>query len=728
MANTIRQPVARQPPSRASTVGTRKPASAKRKGPQTRIPLEARQMLEEEFATNPYPCNWELDIIAHQANLEVKKVRNWFNNQRARKKPCEIPEGRNGLANADSRSLASRLSRESLEAIDKEADEVPQAPQPPLAKYLAQSYYEEAATYSDIQAAMDHGSPSDRSDSFLESWSGTKAGRSGSVVTSLTSSDGTAPTAYTISSSGSNISSFGRDRRRGRRRMAWRASPYTRPIVSGLNDAGVPQKDLPFFCTFCPRAFKTKYEWIRHEDSVHALRTTWICCDTKNIPLQSCPFCGLMHPSEQHLTTHKYQQCRNKPESQRTFYRRDHFVQHLHHVHFANVKHPSARLGCQARLMASEGHHFGCKDLALHWRRFGAPIKSDDPMLHCGFCGKRSKDWSERCDHVAEHLVTGGIDRSAWWSERSENHMESLLLHQIAGPFRCRYCQKVFADTDAMNEHSHCRVWSCRFLRTADDIASENSGPPLCPQFPSPKAHHCHLCGAGYRGLHAEHAQNYHRHRLCKQEMYTSEADFLQHLHNFHGASQPQLLQNSSIIEQNFSRNKGASFESVNLDEAMGICRIATPGTRFAISLADGERITPTISTREQPVQSMQQLVPPSKSVPHEPVDKSSKAQRQRSNTTALKSSHDGPRFFRFDPRVPFFSARIYYSHSARSVSAPKDGSAVLEEMPKSHIASLVMTSGLVSMAGLRWPINIKKNALKGTVELALDKDDGGND
>lgn len=78
----------RQPakPQRNSTI-TRKPASAKRKGPSTRIPVEARQMLEEEFAANPYPCSWEIDIIAHQANLDVKRVRNWFNNTRARKKP-----------------------------------------------------------------------------------------------------------------------------------------------------------------------------------------------------------------------------------------------------------------------------------------------------------------------------------------------------------------------------------------------------------------------------------------------------------------------------------------------------------------------------------------------------------------------------------------------------------------------------------------------------------------
>jgi len=73
-------------PLRQPSTASWKPASARRKGPQSRIPLEARQILEDEFAANPYPCSWEMDIIAHQANLEVKKVRNWFNNTRARKK------------------------------------------------------------------------------------------------------------------------------------------------------------------------------------------------------------------------------------------------------------------------------------------------------------------------------------------------------------------------------------------------------------------------------------------------------------------------------------------------------------------------------------------------------------------------------------------------------------------------------------------------------------------
>ena len=85
--DTSRQNTGQQNRPRRSSTVTRKPASATRKGPSNRLPVDARQMLEEEYAANPYPCSWEIDIIAHQANLDVKRVRNWFNNTRARKKP-----------------------------------------------------------------------------------------------------------------------------------------------------------------------------------------------------------------------------------------------------------------------------------------------------------------------------------------------------------------------------------------------------------------------------------------------------------------------------------------------------------------------------------------------------------------------------------------------------------------------------------------------------------------
>jgi len=624
-------------------------------------------------------------------------------------------------AETDIPVLKTKLSKDSLDSLEKQADGITQPPQPPLAVYLAQSYQEEAVELSAVQAAIEDGSLSGSGQD--DAWSNSRQGRRGSAITSIASSEGTAPTTYTVSSSGSrsNKSSFGRDRRRGRRRMAWNESP--RQTINGVNSAGEPQKDLPFFCTFCPRAFKTKYEWVRHEDSVHALRTTWICCDTKpSAVIEACPFCGHSQPDATHMAGHKYQQCRSKPESQRTFYRRDHFIQHLHHVHFGNAKHPSVRVGCQARLLAAEGQNFGCKDLAMKWRRFGAPMKLDDPMLHCGFCGKKSKDWSERCEHVAEHLIARELDRAVWWSERKENHLENLYSASPYESFRCRYCQKVFTDIKEMNKHSHCRVWSCRFLRSFDDVAAKNVGPPLCPDFPSAKAHHCHLCGAGYRAVHVEHAQNYHRYRSCNQEFYTSEDAFLQHLHNFHGASQPGLLRGSGVIEQSFMRNKGASFVPVEFNESWQPCVMDLDVASVSPFVADNSVPAVPVDPKKKDTPSRKSFSGPKR---HDEVAQihgpsPQKIQRQRANTATSKVDTLNPRFFRLNTYVPFRSSRIFYSRNTKSPSFQSGEKSVLEEMPKPHIASLAMGAGLVSMAAVHWMIRPVMHDTNNMVELTL--------
>lgn len=617
-------------------------------------------------------------------------------------------------------ALNARLSKDSLESLDMQVESV-QPPQPPLALYLAQSYQEEGLALSTVQAAIDEHSVSGSCQD--DEMSTSRQGRRGSVITSVASSEGTAPTIYTVSSSGSrsNISSFGRDRRRGRRRMAWKESP--RQAINGVNSAGEPQKDLPFFCTFCPRAFKTKYEWIRHEDSVHALRTTWICCDTKsNAVLQACPFCGQAQPDDAHLAGHRYQQCRSKPESQRTFYRRDHFIQHLHHVHFGNSKHPSVRVGCQARLLAAEGHNFGCKDLTMKWRRFGAPMKRDDPMLHCGFCGKKSTDWSERCEHVAEHLISRELNRAVWWTERKENHLENLYTASPYESFRCRYCHKVFTDVKEMIEHSHCRVWSCRFLRSFDDVAADIAGPALSAEYTSSKPHHCHLCGAGYRTFHVEHAQDQHRYRSCNQEFYTSEDAFLQHLHNFHGASQPALLRGNGVIEQSFMRNKGGSFEPVEFNESRQPCVmdldvasvnpfVAPDTARPALAVPPKKPHTKSLSVPKKPRDTAHPYGPAPQKTTH----------RQRSDTAASKAESSTPRFFRLDTLLPFRASRVFYSRHARVAGLPRDSHAVLEEMQKPHVATLAMSAGLVGMAAVRWTIRPERDVASGLVELSLD-------
>ena len=697
------------------------PASSKRIGTQSRIPIEARQILEDEFANNPYPCSWEMDIIAHQANLDIKKVRNWYNNTRARKKveDADFCDGFRELLTGEKRTLKPKLSKGSLEVCNMHSAYAFHSPQPPMAKCLTQSSHQEATRIPDVQLAInEHPLKGNYQD---DTWISIGTGRRSSLVTSVASSEGTEPTTYTASSSGShsNISSFGRERRRGRRRMAWKDSSHARNSINGVNNSGQPQKDLAFFCTFCPRAFKTKYEWVRHENSVHALRTTWICCDVKDTQLVICPFCGHARPDGAHMAGHRYQQCRSQPESQRTFYRRDHFTQHLHHVHFANIKHPSVRVGCQSRLMETEGSYFGCKNLALTWRRFGAPMKRDDPMMHCGFCGKRSKDWRERCEHVAEHLRARDLDRSAWWGDRKENHLENLYSAVPYESFRCRYCQKIFPDIQSMNEHSHCRVWSCRFLRSFGDVAADMPGPPLCSDTLSAWGNHCHLCGNGYRTLHIEHAQKYHRYRECNQEFYTSEEAFLQHLHNFHDASLPLLLQGSSVIEQSFMRNKGASFEPVEFNESWQPCLMDLASTPIGPFLVEPPTV-PRSSKKDPTPTRRPQLI---RTSPHEDPLYSPTPDNQQLvdiGPTPSKTEPLAPRFFRLTSLVPFLSSRIFYARNTKHTSPPRDPATVMEELPKPHITSLAMSAGVVTMAAAHWAIQPDTQLATGLTELTL--------
>lgn len=103
---------------------------------------------------------------------------------------------------------------------------------------------------------------------------------------------------------------------------------------------------------------------------------------------------------------------------------------------------------------------------------------------------------------------------------------------------------------------------------------------------------------------------------------------------------------------------------------------------------------------------------------------KQAKTQRKRAGSSDSTAAPQGPRFFRLSPLVPFLSTRIYYLRSAIPAGLFPDGKAVLKEIPKSYIASLVMSSGLVGMAGVRFPINMKREGANGPVELTLEEDD----
>jgi hypothetical protein len=225
--------------------------------------------------------------------------------------------------------------------------------------------------------------------------------------------------------------------RRGRRRFVAGRKPYARPtnFTHSPSSNPPPASTRPtnlsahdvhqsytmvtdpimtrsYFCTFCEQQFKTPYEWTRHEEALHVHRTTWVCCSPLDTGLAKCPFCIVTNPDASHLMTHDYFSCSSKPEEERTFFRRDHFVQHIHNVHLRGSKHPDRELGC----FKNSGH--GCNALIEQWRYPAAPLPLHDPKLNCGFCGVWMKTWEERRQHVSDHFKTSDHDRSSWWPDR----------------------------------------------------------------------------------------------------------------------------------------------------------------------------------------------------------------------------------------------------------------------------------------------------------------------
>jgi hypothetical protein len=184
-----------------------------------------------------------------------------------------------------------------------------------------------------------------------------------SMVTGSTISDSTM-----LSYPSFNNSQVGaRDRRRRR------GNPTKAPKASG--------KDRPFQCTFCVDCtFATKHDWQRHEKSQHLSLESWTCClsgGTITTPAGPiCAFCDHPNPSTAHLETHNFSACQEKDLKERTFYRKDHFQQHLRLTHESKFR----------SAMDS-------------W-------KAEIPIVRsrCGFCSATFTTWTARADHLAAHF------------------------------------------------------------------------------------------------------------------------------------------------------------------------------------------------------------------------------------------------------------------------------------------------------------------------------------
>jgi hypothetical protein len=175
-----------------------------------------------------------------------------------------------------------------------------------------------------------------------------------------------------------------------------RLAPLKPPNISEPQSSERPC----FYCTFCQKRFHGRMEWLMHERTVHVPEQTWVCCPrTGAFPLR-CPFCEKVRPSPAHLADHNYLSCQKNPVSERTFARKDHFLQHVSRIHKIS---PEQKPACLT-------------ELEVAWQH-ALPLQIGHQALHCGFCGATFATYEERTSHVGRHFADGA-DMMSWWKDR----------------------------------------------------------------------------------------------------------------------------------------------------------------------------------------------------------------------------------------------------------------------------------------------------------------------
>lgn len=352
-----------------------------------RFSREAVKVLKDwlvEHANHPYPTKEEKDALKASTGLKRSQISTWLSNARRR--------GKVRPRRSTSPSLGMSASR-AIDIPSATPDSLSIKDMNPLERWKHSPPEHEAASVSAIANAVatsNYTAPTKDSSSSPSSWvdqqRDSSAGSSFSVfrAPSMTSVESKRSSGSDFSFGSSAFShqsqnSYGstdalkrKDRRRRRR-----------PAIARRNEGR--EEVRTFQCTFCTDSFKTKYDWQRHEKSLHLSLEKWTCSPIGGSVvidgLSLCVYCAAINPTPDHLETHSHQQCQEKDINDRTFYRKDHLRQHLRLSHN----------NCQFESTIMES-----------WRSSPQEVKS-----RCGFCDQVCTTWLERVDHLAGHFREG---------------------------------------------------------------------------------------------------------------------------------------------------------------------------------------------------------------------------------------------------------------------------------------------------------------------------------
>ncbi|UPK95660.1 hypothetical protein LCI18_006595 [Fusarium solani-melongenae] len=361
-----------------------------------------------DHESHPYPSSKEVEMLQFQTGLSGQQITNWFGNFRRRYKfralrPVSL-DIRNWVEPSSSTQGAINIP-------PRRPTPVPMEHMNPLQRWENSPPQHEAAAVSDISravaASVELPSAFAPARPRTSEWSGRSTGTASSVSstgTSCSSRDSGSASSHASHASLEYLKRSTNRRRRGTTHRRQRANWLNQFQVSGR-----------YQCTFCTESFKTKYDWERHEKSLHLALEAWVCSPQGSVVTHPdegvlCVYCGDVNPDQAHLKKHNDSACLERPFEERTFYRKDHLRQHLKLVHGAKY---------------------------LKWSMETWRTAIQDIRSRCGFCGIEMESWSSRTDHLASHFKDGRTmaDWTGDWGfepsvvEMLDNAIPPYLIH-----------------------------------------------------------------------------------------------------------------------------------------------------------------------------------------------------------------------------------------------------------------------------------------------------------
>lgn len=342
-----------------------------------RFSLESIRILRQWLADHssyPYATPEDIEMLQSGTGLTKLQLTNWLSNARRRYK-----------FKAQSGSSASRTWKWSdgisspVSAIDfphPQANPVPLELMDPLERWESSPPEYEAARVADI-SRMAAEIPTRPPTQYYLGVSEISSSDASSV-----SSAGVSRSSYGSGSSSQSRSfldttSLQNNVRRRRKKLSRRQPLHSNDLLQTYHK---------YQCTFCIETFKTKYDWHRHEKTVHICLDEWVCSPLGPTELdpdlggQACVYCGAPEPDQQHIEIHHHSLCHERDPLFRTFRRKDHLSQHLRLVHESTFSPWPME----------------------QWKAVGREIRS-----RCGFCDTTLESWTSRIDHLADHFKAG---------------------------------------------------------------------------------------------------------------------------------------------------------------------------------------------------------------------------------------------------------------------------------------------------------------------------------